>query len=531
MHAALNRRPLFGGTVAAWVIVLGLTDGPARAAGGPELTGRRPNIILILTDDQGYGDLGRNGNPVIKTPNLDRMYDGSVRFEDFHVSPTCSPTRCSFMTGRHEFKSGVTHTILERERMSLDATTIAQVLKSAGYTTGIFGKWHLGDEAPYQPGRRGFDEVFIHGGGGIGQTYPGSCGDAPGNRYFDPVILHNGKFEKTSGYCTDVFFSEASEWINRQKAGGPFFCYIATNAPHNPLHVPEKYEKMYEDLLDAALASRPDDNRSQKENRAGAKSNQSNVKTDTARFLGMVTNIDENVGKLQAKLKAWGIERDTLVIFMNDNGGTAGCRVFNAGMKGAKGTAHNGGTRAMSLWSWPGTLEPRSVDALTAHVDLFPTLAELVGAKVSPETAARLEGYSLLPLLRDPKAAWHDDRMLFTHVGRWEEGAAPEKFGQCSVRWRQYLYFPSAGSAQLFDLKADPGESNDVAGQHPEVVRQLAEAYDRWWAETLPCLRNESAYKTAPTVNPIKESYWQQYHGPGPNIAPRGDSGNGRIVH
>src|SRR5258708_3849408 len=169
----------------------------------------RPNIILVMTDDQGYGELACHGNPIIKTPNLDRIHRESVRFTDFHVSPTCSPTRSALMTGKHEFRSGVTHTVFERERMSLRAVTIAQVLQSAGYATGIFEKWHLGDEAAYQPGKRGFDEVFIHGAGGIGQSYAGSCGDAPGNTYFDPAIRHNGQFEKTKGYCTDLFFGQA----------------------------------------------------------------------------------------------------------------------------------------------------------------------------------------------------------------------------------------------------------------------------------------------------------------------------------
>src|SRR4051812_48459147 len=176
-----------------------------------------PNIVLVMTDDQGYGDLGFTGNPVLNTPHLDAFARESVRFTQFHVSPTCAPTRCALMTGRHEFRSGVTHTINERERMGLSAYTYAQALQLAGYTTGIFGKWHLGDEAAYQPENRGFNEVFIHGAGGIGQTYVGSCGDAPGNKYFDPAILHNGKFEKTKGYCTDVFFSQAIEWIGQQK--------------------------------------------------------------------------------------------------------------------------------------------------------------------------------------------------------------------------------------------------------------------------------------------------------------------------
>src|SRR5271169_1354576 len=190
---------------------------PAWAQPSASLKARRPNIIFVLTDDQGYGDLSCHGNPILKTPNLDRLHGEGVRFTDFHVSPTCSPTRSALMTGRHEFKNGVTHTILERERLNPDAETIAQVLKSAGYTTGIFGKWHLGDEPDHQPEKRGFDEVYIHGGGGIGQTYPGSCGDAPGNTYFDPVILHNGVFEKTHGYCTDIFFGQAMHWMDRVK--------------------------------------------------------------------------------------------------------------------------------------------------------------------------------------------------------------------------------------------------------------------------------------------------------------------------
>src|SRR4051812_11090568 len=224
----------------AVLAALGLPATPARGAGRP------PNIILVMPDDIGYGDYACLGNPIVRTPAVDAFKRDSLLFTQFHASPTCAPTRAALMSGRHEFKSGVTHTILERERMSLKAVTLAQVLKSAGYTTGIFGKWHLGDEPAYQPNRRGFDEVFIHGAGGIGQTYAGSCGDAPGNTYFDPAILHNGQFEKTKGYCTDVFFGQALKWLDstRQK-GQPFFAYIVPNAPHAPLQCPEEYSKRY----------------------------------------------------------------------------------------------------------------------------------------------------------------------------------------------------------------------------------------------------------------------------------------------
>src|SRR5438309_2823879 len=372
------------------------------------LESRRPNIIFVLTDDQGYGDLSCHGNPVLQTPNLDRLHDEGVRFTDFHVSPTCSPTRAALLTGRHEFKNGVTHTILERERLTLKATTIAQVLKSAGYTTGIFGKWHLGDEPDHWPDKRGFDEMFIHGCGGIGQSYPGSCGDVPGNTYFDPAILHNGKFERTNGYCTDVFFAQALRWIESVKGERPFFCYLATNAPHAPLHVRPEDEKRYADKV---------------------------RDLNVAKFFGMIANIDDNVGRLLDKLKDWGIERDTLIIFMNDNGGTAGVSVFNAGMRGQKVTPWLGGTRASSFWRWPGKLKPGDVDRLAAHIDFFPTVAEIAGAKLTDEVKAQVEGQSLVPLLRDPKAAWAD-RILFTHVGRWPNGAKPaeHKYAHCSVR-------------------------------------------------------------------------------------------------
>lgn len=470
-----------------WFVLLG-------APGNAAEPRRAPNIILILTDDQGYGDLSCHGNPILKTPHLDQLSQESVRFRDHHVSPTCAPTRCSLMTGRHEFKSGVTHTIMERERMSLKATTIAQVLQSAGYRTGIFGKWHLGDEPPRWPDKRGFDEMFIHGAGGIGQTYPGSCGDAPGNKYFDPAILHNGKFEKTQGYCTDVFFGQAQQWIGRQVTTAdrrrPFFAYITPNAPHAPLVCPEKYQQRY----------------------AGK------VKDNVAAFFGMIANIDDNVGRLLARLKDWGIEQDTLVIFMNDNGGTAGVQVWNAGMRAGKGTPYNGGTRACGFFRWPGTLRPADVDRLTAHIDLFPTLAELARAKVPPEVAARLDGRSLVPLLNNPQADW-PERYLFTHVGRWPKGqAAASKYLSCSVRSPQYNLVSSGRQGQknweLYDLKADPGEKVNLAGARPEVVQKLEAAYDRWWAEVLPCLENEQA--VGPAVNPFKEIYWQQFPGERP---------------
>jgi arylsulfatase len=471
------------------LLVAALAWAAAHSAHAAVLAGLRPNIVFVLTDDQGYGDLSCHGNPVLQTPNIDRLHREGVRLADFHVSPTCAPTRSALLTGRHEFKNGVTHTILERERLTLRATTLAQVLRAAGYTTGIFGKWHLGDEPKYRPDRRGFDEMFIHGGGGIGQTYAGSCGDAPDNTYFNPAILHNGRFVKTAGYCTDVFFAQATNWIARVKGRKPFLAWIAPNAPHAPLQV------------------RPED-----ETRYAGK-----VKgTNMAKFFGMIANIDDNVGRLLAALRDWGIERDTLVIFMNDNGGTVGTGLFNAGMRGSKNTPWLGGTRAASFWRWPGRLEPADVPALTAHVDFFPTLAELAGARLDRRVKAQIEGRSLVPLLENPRAPWAD-RILITHCGRWPKGTPPEdwKFKSCSVRNARWHFVSTNGGAraqwQLFDVAADPGENLDVLGNHPGVARELASAYDAWWASLPPQLVNENA--VGPTVNPFKQLFWKQFGG------------------
>ncbi|MBM3999223.1 MAG: arylsulfatase [Planctomycetes bacterium] len=463
------------------------------------LSARRPNIVLIITDDQGYGDLGSTGNPIIRTPHLDALAAESVRFTDFHVSPTCAPTRTAVMTGRHEFKSGVTHTIFERERMSLRVTTLPQALRAGGYATGIFGKWHLGDEDAYQPTARGFGEAFIHGAGGIGQTYEGSCGDAPGNRYTDPVIRHNGTFEKTEGYCADLFFDRATRWIEQTVATRPFFCCVTPNTPHAPLDCPPEYERTYSGKV-------PD---------------------PVAKFYGMIANIDDNIGRLRDALRRLGIEKNTLVIFMTDNGSATGSPVYNAGMRGAKGTPYRGGTRVPAFWCWPGTLSPADVAPLTCHWDLFPTLAGIAGVPLDDVARAQIEGRSLIPLLQDAKSPW-EDRFFFTHVGRWPHEFDPRdspethKFAQCGVRWNRFSLVSNVarGSArwELYDLANDPGESRSVIDSHPDVARAMIEAYDQWWADVLPCLENERV--TGPKVNPFKDAYWRQYGGPGPNRVP-----------
>ena len=440
--------------------------------------GEKPNIILVITDDQGYGPIGKHDHPWIQTPNLDKLHSQSIRFERFLVSPTCSPTRAALMSGRHPMKNGITHTILERERMALSTVTLPQVLAKAGYSSGIFGKWHLGDEEPYQPHKRGFDEAFIHGAGGIGQKFNCSCADVPGNKYFDPVIRHNGSFVKTNGYCTDLFFTAGMGWIKDMKEKSkPFFAYISTNAPHGPFIAPPKYAKKFTD-------------RGFSERDAG--------------FYGMIENIDKNMGRLMEKLDQWDLNKNTILIFMSDNGSVGGMvregsklgtskvgkpmEGFNAGMKGAKASADEGGVRVPFFVRWPGKFSSgKAVERISAHIDLLPTLAHIAGIDQLPK--GQVEGRSLVPLLKNPKAKWKD-RYLFTQGARWKTGAEPtdHMWKRFAVRNERFRLVENS----LYDMKADPGQTTDVAGKFPEIVKSMKEAYEKFWKDTRPLMVNEN---------------------------------------
>jgi arylsulfatase len=455
----------------------------------------RPNFILVITDDQGYGPIGRHGHPWIRTPHLDALYDQSTRFTRFLVAPTCAPTRAALMTGRHDMRNGVTHTILERERMTLAATTLPQALAEVGYGSGIFGKWHLGDEAEYQPEQRGFQEVFIHGAGGIGQAYDCSCADVPDNSYFNPVLRHNGRFVKTEGYCTDLFFTAALGWIDQQvRSGQPYFAYISTNAPHSPYHAPEKNVQRFKEL---------------------------GFTDDQAGFYGMIENIDENMGRLLSYMEQHRLFENTVLIFMSDNGMTGGgsgvpgqamghlpdgtpLLPYNAGMKGLKGSPDEGGVRVPFFVRADGRFNPgRDIDRIAAHIDLFPTFAELAGAQLPP---GQVEGRSLLPLLKDATADW-PDRLLVTHVGRWPTGADPDEYQwkNFSLRTQQYRL---VNNTALFDMQADPGQTRNVIAEHPEVVDSLRKQYTEWWQATRPLMVNEAAPLSP--VRPYHEWYRQQ---------------------
>ena len=410
---------------------------------------RRPNVVLVMTDDQGYGDLGCHGNEIIRTPNLDRLYAASVRLTDFHVSPLCTPTRAGLLTGQNPVRLGAWGTTWGRSLPSADAVTMADVFAASGYQTGCFGKWHLGDNHPFRPQDRGFREVLIHGGGGVGQTP-----DYWGNDYFDDTYFHNGTPEKSQGYCTDIWFDAAMRFIEVNRSR-PFFAYIPTNAPHGPFNVAEKYSDLYS----------------------------GNPNVPNAHFYGMITNIDENMGRLMERLDRLALADDTILIFTTDNGTAAGFRGgkgFNAGMRGTKGSLYDGGHRVPCFIRWPkgGLVGPRDVDALAAHLDVLPTLIELCGLK-RPE-AAKFDGVSLAPLLLGTGDRL-PDREIFVQFRQSADPPEKWKAAVITQRWRL------VGGDELYDVDADPGQKKDVAAEYPEVVERLRKAYEAWWADVSGC--------------------------------------------
>ncbi len=410
---------------------------------------RRPNVVFVITDDQGYGDLGCTGNPIVKTPNIDRLYSESVRFTDFHVGPTCAPTRAGLMTGHFHNSTGVWHTIGGRSLLRKDEVSLATIFSQNGYKTGIFGKWHLGDNYPYRPHDRGFQEAVVHGGGGIGQTP-----DYWGNDYFDDTYFVNGEPQKYEGYCTDVFFKLGMEFIERNK-DIPFFCYIPTNAPHSPHRVDEKYSKLYEGLTSNA---------------------------ERAKFFGMITNIDENVGKLRAKLDELNLSDNTVLIFMTDNGTAAGCSLdkdsfvidgYNAGMRGVKSSAYEGGHRVPFFlrWTGGGFDKAQDIDELTANVDFLPTLIDI--CEIEKPEGLEFDGTSLYPLMCS--GASLTGRILVTDNQRVPNPIKGK--GSCVMmdKWRLI------NGKELYDVSVDLEERNDVACKYPVIVDKLNAGYEDWW--------------------------------------------------
>ena len=417
-----------------------LSSALTAAGAGLAAPRRPPNVVIIVTDDQGYGDLSIHGNPRLATPNIDSIAREGVQFTQFQVCPVCSPTRSSLLTGRYNYRTGIVDTYLGRSMMYAGEVTAAESFGKAGYRTGIFGKWHLGDNYPMRAIDQGFQEAVVCKGGGIGQP-----SDPPGNHYFDPVLFHNGNPQKYGGYCTDIFFGEALRWIGQQRRE-PFFAYIAPNAPHDPLQVADQWVAPFRGT---------------------------GLPEETAKVYGMVANIDENVGKLLAKLRALEIDRETIVVFLTDNGPQHDR--YNGGMRGRKGTVYQGGIRVPFFLRWPERLKPGGkIGLIAAHIDVLPTLLDLGG--IGRPSLPQLDGRSLAPLLGNEAAAW-PDRTLFT---QWHRGDVPELFRACAARTQQYKLIDGK---ELYDLSADANEQNDIAARDPDVVRRLRRQTEEWFKD------------------------------------------------
>ena len=423
------------------------------------LLNARPNVILIVTDDQGYGDMSCHGNPWLKTPHLDRLKAEGVSLEDYHVDPYCTPTRAALLTGRYSTRVGTWSVTEGRQLLRKDETTLANAFKANGYRTGMFGKWHLGDAYPYAPPHRGFDDVVCHKAGGVDEI-----GNPVGNDYYDDIYYRNGKPEKFEGYCTDVFFRETMRFVKEgvdSRNAKPFFVYLPLNAMHGPFTVADKYADPFR---------------------------KQGVPEQRSLFYGMVQNFDENLGKLMGSLTQWGIDDDTLVIFMGDNGTAGGSTGaldsdgFNAGMRGKKGTVYEGGHRVACFARWPEGLPAGvRVEPLTTHMDWFPTLAELCDLKVAKDLA--WDGRNIAPLLK-AKTKDAPDRTIF--ISRqaddfqiWKPGLPAGRYPQFAVLTDRWRY----ANGELYDIHADPSQRKDIAQSHPEVVERLYGEYEDWFAD------------------------------------------------
>ncbi len=403
---------------------------PLRAAG-------RPNVIVILTDDQGYGDFSCLGNPGLKTPNLDQLHGESVRFTDFHAAPMCTPTRGQLLSGQDACRNRATSVTGGRAVLKRDLPTMADIFASGGYRTGLFGKWHLGDNYPYRPMDRGFERAACFRGYGL------SSAPEFDNDYYNGRYRDQGVSKPFSGYCTDFWFSQAMSWMReRAAAKQPFFVYLPTNVPHGPAWVDPKYSGPYE--------------------KPGV----------PAKFFGMIANLDENIGRLRKFLEESGLRENTIVILMTDNGGTGGVNYFNAGMRGRKTTFYEGGHRVPCWVSWPaGKLAAATNIETPAQVqDILPTLIDLCGLTAPPN--AHFDGRSLVPLLRGSSKGLPDRTMVVQYsrakLVKWE----------CCVIWNKWRL---VHGTELYDIAKDPGQAKDVAAANPVVVKQLRDYYESWW--------------------------------------------------
>jgi arylsulfatase A-like enzyme/S1-C subfamily serine protease len=468
-------------------VTLGCLEHAWRAA-------KKPNVIVVLTDDMGMGDLGFMGNTDIRTPHIDALGKRSARMENFYVHAVCAPTRACTMTGRYNYRTRVVDTWIGRAMMDPDEQTLAEVLRAGGYATGIFGKWHLGDAYPLRAMDQGFDEALVHWGGGLAQpAEPRENAD----RYTNPLLSHNGRTIETEGFCTDVFFDRAIDWMERRALSGkPFFTYLPTNAPHGPLHdVPEA---LYQAYVTQGLDDR------------------------TARIFAMIENIDQNMGKLDAFLERTGIRQDTLLIYFHDNGPEG--KRFNAGCRGSKTEVYEGGIRSPLFVEWPGHVNgDEAFSPLAAHIDLFPTILE--AADVELPTGLKIDGRSILPILQGKDVKWPNRQLILQS----HRGDAPVRYHQFAIRQGAWKLLRASGFGrvnedapfELYDLEKDPGETTNLYEAHPKVVKRLKAAYDLWFDDVSSTREDNYAPpriilgNSAETETALTHQDWRNVTGPG----------------
>ncbi|QDT33545.1 sulfatase-like hydrolase/transferase [Thalassoglobus polymorphus] len=399
---------------------------------------QRPNVVLIMTDDQGFGDLSSHGNPFISTPVQDALGNSGARFDRFFVSPVCAPTRASLLTGRYHLRTGVSGVTRGYENIRSEEITIAEVLKEAGYATACFGKWHNGRHMPMHPNGQGFETFF------------GFCG-GHWNTYFNPPLEENGIPVHEEGYIADIFTDKAIEFMQASK-DRPWFCYVAYNTPHSPWRVPQKYWEKY---------------------------NGKGLDTKAQCAYAMVENIDENLGRILKYLKQSGAEKETIVIFLTDNG--ANSPRFNAGMKGYKGSVDEGGTRVPFFIRYPGVIEPGTVvKPIAFHLDVLPTLAELCHVELKQDHQKKLDGVSLVPLLKKlPEVETWPQRTLFTDGYRVDRDVKRLRGAVRNDQWRAVLM---NGKWRLYEMQQDPGQTKNVAAEFPERLQEMSQSFEDWFA-------------------------------------------------
>lgn len=413
--------------------------------GHDQKAGERPNVIIILSDDQGYGDFSCHGNPVLKTPALDKLHGESVRFSNFHVSPLCTPTRGQLLTGLDAMRNGAATVLTGRNILRRDMITMPEVFSKNGYATGIFGKWHLGNNYPDRPMDRGFQKCIWHKGWGLLSEIEYD------NDYYETRYLDSLETKQSGEYCTNLWFNKAMEWMDEMAAKKqPFFTYLALNAPHGPFHAPAQDFNFYKDKVDDS---------------------------STASFLGMIRNIDRNIERLDNWMEKRGLKDNTIIVYMTDNGGTGGVDLYNAGMRDKKGSNYDGGHRAACFLRWPGDRlgSPRTLSYATQIQDLLPTLIELFDFEVQP--GHRFDGESLVPALKGEKPI--NDRMFVVQYGGHVE---PEKYFSCVV-WDSWRL---VGENELYDLDKDPAQENNIAKDYPEVIDKMRAFYESWWKNVKP---------------------------------------------